>query len=172
MENKHEVTLSLRRLLNHINRYSEQRMPKDRHITQAQGRVIGFIKHHPDKPVFQRDLEQVFQIRRSTASAMLKTMEKNDLILREPVPGDARLKRLRLTPRAEAFSDRVECEIALTDDVITRGVSDQEMRAFLHTIEIFEENLRRCAQPDIAAQAPDNGRKENDQTVRGVHKGF
>jgi DNA-binding MarR family transcriptional regulator len=145
MEKKIEVTWALRSLQNQIMRLSEQRMPRDRHITTSQGRVIGYIKHHPDAPVYQRDLERVFQIRRSTASAMLKTMVKNDWIRREPVASDARLKRLLLTERAEEFSERVEREHADIESVITHGVSDDAMFAFFAAIAMFEENLKQYA---------------------------
>jgi MarR family transcriptional regulator, repressor for mepA len=158
MEKKNEVTWALRSLQNQIMRLSEQRMPRDRRITTSQGRVIGYIKHHPNAPVYQRDLEQEFQIRRSTASAMLKTMVKNDWIRREPVASDARLKRLTLSARAEEFSERVEREHAYIESVITHGVSDDAMCAFFETIAKFEENLKRYADQETAAQTQNTGR--------------
>ena len=156
MEKKNEVTWALRSLLNQIRRLSEQRMPRDRHITPSQGRVIGYIKHHPDAPVYQRDLEQEFQIRRSTASALLKAMVNNDLIRREPVASDARLKRLVLSARAEEFSDRVEREHAYIESVITQGVSDDAMHAFFAAIAMYEENLKRYANRETTAQTQNN----------------
>ena len=70
-------------------------------MTSTNGWVIGYISRNHDRDVFQRDLEENFLIRRSTVSKILKLMEQKDLIRRESVDYDARLKKLVLTPKAE-----------------------------------------------------------------------
>ena len=153
MKQRKNVSYAVRMLLNQMRRFSENHLPYDAEIPPAQGRLIGYVKHHPDRDIYQRDLEQEFQIRRSTASALLKSMERNDLIRRVPVPQDARLKKLILTPRAEAFSQKVEEEIARREAQITQGVSEEEMTAFFATIAKFEENLKRGAgEPEADCQ--------------------
>ncbi|MDD3213243.1 MAG: MarR family winged helix-turn-helix transcriptional regulator [Eubacteriales bacterium] len=140
MVKKREVIFVSRMLLNQTRRLTERRMQQYRQITPMQGHVIGYVKHHPE--VYQRDLEKEFQIRRSTASAILQTMEKNDLIRREPVPHDARLKKLVLTPKAEAFSEQIEKAIASMEAVVTKGVSQEELDNYFATVEKFENNLK------------------------------
>lgn len=64
-------------------------------ITGVQSRVMHYILVKcADGPVFQRDVESAFGMSRSTATGILQLMEKNDLILRESVASDARLKSL------------------------------------------------------------------------------
>ena len=69
-------------------------------LTGTHGWVIGYLYDNRDHDVYQRDLETQFSIRRSTATGILQLMEKNELILREPVESDARLKKLVLTEKA------------------------------------------------------------------------
>lgn len=141
MEHRHEVTFVLRRLLNMMRRLADSNMNTEGFVTPMQGRVIGYLKHHPGQEVFQRDLEREFQIRRSTASAILQTMEKAGLVRREPVPQDARLKKLMLTQRAESFSERFVREMANAEAMITQGVTQEELDMFFRVVGKFEQNL-------------------------------
>ena len=64
-------------------------------ITGVQSHVMHYILVKcADGPVFQRDVERAFSLSRSTATGILQLMEKNDLIRRESVASDARLKSL------------------------------------------------------------------------------
>ena len=74
-------------------------------VTSTQGRVIGFIVSKKGKDVFQRDLEEEFSVRRSTATSILQLMERNGFIRREAVDYDARLKKLILTEKALPYRD-------------------------------------------------------------------
>ena len=65
----------------------------------AQGKVLHFLLAQPHD-VFQKDVEQVYGMRASTATELLKQMEKNGLIFREPAEHDNRLKRIVLTEKA------------------------------------------------------------------------
>jgi MarR family transcriptional repressor of mepA len=161
MGEKREVTFAIHMLLNRMRRLNGRPTRDERGITPMQGRVIGYVKHHEDN-VYQRDLESEFQIRRSTASAILQVMERQGLILREPVAHDARLKKLTLTPRAEAFSDRIEKEIARTESVITEGIGEEELGAFFATISKFEENLKKY---DAATESAEAEEKTGEEKV-------
>lgn len=141
METNREVTFAVRRLVNLIRRLAEGGLGVEGHITPMQGRVIGYVTHHAPEPVYQRDLEREFQVRRSTASAILQTMEKSGLIRREPVPTDARLKRIVLTGRAEAFHENFRREIARAEAVIVDGVDPKEMETFFRVVDCFAKNL-------------------------------
>ena len=70
-------------------------------ITGVQSHVMHYILVKcADGPVFQRDVERAFSLSRSTATGILQLMEKNDLIRRESVASDARLKSLIPTKKA------------------------------------------------------------------------
>lgn len=110
-------------------------------LTGMHGFVIKYIYEHQGEDVYQRDLEKRFEIRRSTATQMLSLMEKNGLILRQPVSHDARLKRLVLTPKAVALHKNVEKEIKGIEESLMQGVSVEEMEIFFAVIDKVKANL-------------------------------
>lgn len=74
-------------------------------VTGTNAWIIGYIAQQGENDVFQRDLEQKFGITRSTASKVVNLMVQKGLIVREKVPGDARLKKLMLTNRSREMLD-------------------------------------------------------------------
>lgn len=145
MQDRREVTVTVRALHNRIRRLALTGLPQDERLTPMQGRIIGFVRHSPGD-VFQRDLEAEFEIRRSTASAILQGMERNGLLRREPVARDARLKKLVLTPSAVRYSECFHREMANVEARLTQGVSAQELAAFFALMERFENNLSAYAE--------------------------
>ncbi len=140
MLDTHEVTYAVRVLHNCIRRAAAASLPPEQRLPPMQGRVIGFV-HRSAGDVFQRDLEAEFEIRRSTASAIVQGMERNGLLRREPVAHDARLKKLVLTASAERFNERFHSELARVEAQLTRGVSAQELDTFFRLVARFEANL-------------------------------
>lgn len=61
--------------------------------TPTQMQIIKYILENNDKEVYQRDLEKVLNLRRTTVSGVLQTMEKNNLIKRVTDTNDTRTKR-------------------------------------------------------------------------------
>ncbi len=147
MLQKREVTFVVHTVFNQIRRLTEAHMSmaETERITPMQGRVIGYIKHHQERETYQRDLEREFRIRRSTASAILQTMERNGLLSRKPVAHDARLKALVLTAKAEAHDDLFRSALDRAEAIITHGISKEEMDAFFTVMNKFEENLQKNA---------------------------
>lgn len=70
-------------------------------ISSIQGRVILYIfKNSKNKDIFQKDIEDEFELRGASVSSLIQNMEKNDLITRESVKMDQRLKKIVLTDKA------------------------------------------------------------------------
>lgn len=112
-------------------------------VTGLQGRVLGFIREQSQTgDVFQKDIEDAFDIRRSTATGMLQLMIKNGLLTREPVSYDARLKKITLTDKALGIHDRIIREIDALEHRLMDGISEEELGAFYKTLEKLEQNLR------------------------------
>lgn len=96
---------------------------KDSDLTPVQQQILKFIliesRHHP---VFQRDIEEAFQIRRSTVTGIIRLIEQKGYITRTSVEHDARLKQLVPTEKAESLRPRIiehirKCEAALADGI-------------------------------------------------------
>ena len=103
MNHSCSLPLSIHQLSHLIHRELEHRITeaspqlKELNITSINGRVIGFLFFNQQRHIFQKDIEDVLEIRRSTASTLLQGMENKGLLRREAVEYDARLKRLVLT---------------------------------------------------------------------------
>lgn len=110
-------------------------------VTGYHGWVVGYIYDHGDHDVFQRDLENQFSVRRSTMTQILKLMEKNGLIIREPVDYDARLKKLILTPRALEIQKSMKTEIKVLEEKMREGIGQDKLEAFFEVIEKMKQNL-------------------------------
>ena len=83
---------------------------------------LGYLDAHDGQPVYQKDLESAFHIRRSTASGILQIMVRDGLLVREPVEGDARLKRLVLTPIAMEQLAEMQQDILHAEQKATAGL--------------------------------------------------
>lgn len=110
-------------------------------FTEMQVKLLGFLSHNRDQEVYQKDIEEAFYIRRSTASRLLKRMEERGFIVRQAVERDARLKRVVTTPKADAIYQDVTDRIRSVESQLTRGLSQEEIDRFLCTVEKLKQNL-------------------------------
>lgn len=107
-------------------------------ISGSQGQVLLFILRNPT--VYQKDLEKAFHLRPSTATGLLKRMEKNGLLRRESCTEDARLKQLiqpsgpgALQPGAPGNgTDRSSSH---------QRVAPQDLETFFRVITQMQQNL-------------------------------
>ena len=113
-------------------------------LTSIQSRILGHLRcaEENGKDVFQRDIEDVFRIKRSSVTSVLQTLEKKGLIIREGVQGDARVKKLILTDEARRMQSS-------TYHVLTE--MEQEMRSLFTEEEFcdFLEYMNRIDQKAI-----------------------
>ncbi len=129
-------------LLSHKVKARLNAMLLDLGITAVQSRVIYYILNHcKDGPVFQRDIENVFGLSRSTATGILQLLERNGIIRRESVSSDARLKSLVPTKRAVELDAQVYACLRETDRMLTRGISNGQLQLFKETAAQMLRNL-------------------------------
>ena len=121
-------------------------------FTEMQGMLLGFLCRNRDQEIFQKTLEEVYSIRRSTASRLLKNMEAEGLIVRLPVSRDARLKRVMVTPKAEALNQQAAIRIQYVEAALTRGLTQEELDQFMATVEKLKHNLTELSNPRPEAE--------------------
>ena len=99
---ENDIGFKVRKLSNLIKRDVEKSRIKlgIEDIKGINGWAIAYLYENREKDIFQKDFENHFSIRRSTASVILKTMEQKGLIMRESAKSDARLKKIVLTDKA------------------------------------------------------------------------
>ena len=97
--------------------------------------VLRYVRDHDGEDVFQKDLETAFKIRRSTISRTVELMEQKQLLVREAVNGDARLKRLRLTLKAERVLAAVSMHVTRMDREIRDAFQPEEYATLMQLLE-------------------------------------
>ncbi len=142
MKKKDMVCFEIRALNNAIKRDNERTHPRELDAsTGIHGWAIGYFYRNRDKDVFQRDFEDEFSIRRSTATKMLQLMEKNGLIVRSAVDYDARLKKITLTEKAVEIHNLIVADIENREKRISKDISKEELKSFLATLKKLRANL-------------------------------
>lgn len=106
----------------------------------SQGRTLHFLLAQTGD-VFQKDVEEEFGIRPPTATELLKQMEKNGLILREPAEHDNRLKKIVLTEKALQFREQVRTDLAGLEQTLTAGISPQDLATFFRVMDTMMDNI-------------------------------
>lgn len=112
-------------------------------MTGTHGWAVGYFYKNRHRDVFQKDFEQEFNIRRSTASSILSLMEKNELIKRESVPYDARLKKITLTQKALDVQAVVNEAFSRFESTMKKNISDEELEIFFRVLNKINNNLER-----------------------------
>lgn len=141
-ENRAEVGKTIKVLHNYLIRRLLQipAFKNQEGITPVQGMLLGFIIEE-EGDVFQKDIEEMFTLRRSTVSGALSSMEKSGLIVRKRVETDARLRKICATEHGKKVHSFIRSELSAIEYQITAGLSDEEITAFLHTAEKIKRNL-------------------------------
>ena len=113
-------------------------------MTGMQAMIVHHLIMHEKKgDVFQKDIENVFQMRRSTATGILQLMEQHDLIRREPVEYDGRLKRLVLTEQARAMDEYVTERMKQMEQLLRQGITEDELKGWFAVSEKIRSNLEQ-----------------------------
>ncbi|MDD3252205.1 MAG: MarR family winged helix-turn-helix transcriptional regulator [Lachnospiraceae bacterium] len=106
----------------------------------SQGRTLHFLLAQTED-IFQKDLEEEYSIRPSTATELLKQMEKNGLIVREPTAYDNRLKKIVVTEKALRYQEQVIGDLTALEESLVRDIPEADLQVFFKVIEKMMDNL-------------------------------
>lgn len=111
-------------------------------MSGAQGNILNYILVDGRKrPVYQKDIEKEFGLRPSTATEALKNLEVKSLICRISEKQDGRLKRIELTSKAEEIRHLITSEIAESENLLLKGITEEERRIFIEIGKKMLKNL-------------------------------
>lgn len=140
MYEKKAVGRCISKLSNQIRRRLDSFSAKSG-VSGSQGRVLHFVLAQPED-VFQRDIEQEFNMRPPSATELLKVMERNGLIRRESIAQDARLKKIIVTEKAAGLVGQVFPDLEELERDLTKGISPEQLEVFYQVIGQMSENLK------------------------------
>jgi MarR family transcriptional regulator, repressor for mepA len=111
-------------------------------LTPTQMEIIEYIKENENKEIYQKDLENVLNLRRATVSGVLQTMEKNGILERITHPSDARAKRIILNKNAERLFNVGEHKVKELESIITKNISVEDISIFSSVLNKMINNLK------------------------------
>lgn len=114
--------------------------------SQLQGGILGYLYHHRDGPVYQKDLEKEFGISRATATNALRVMERDGFIVRKAQDRDGRLKRIQMTEEACQNHRQIEAHMDLMDRRMVEGMTQEEKEELHRLLGILLANLERMTE--------------------------
>ena len=111
-------------------------------ISNSNGFILRYIEEHENELVTQKDIEVAFGITRSTASTVLSLMEKKELITREVLKEDNRVKKVMITDKGKSVNADIKKEIDDFEQTLILGLSEEEINQFLNYINKIKNNLK------------------------------
>lgn len=113
-------------------------------ITVVQHIILAYLwEHGKHRDVFQKEIEQVFDVRRSSASNVLGLLEKKNYIQRQSVSADARVKRICLTEEGKAVYLSVRNEMQIVEQSLNKAfIDEQERDLFLDMLQRLSEQVQ------------------------------
>lgn len=111
--------------------------------TQLQGGILGYLYHNLEQPVYQKNIEEAFNISGATATNTLRVMERNGLLTRCAMDRDARLKRIVLTEQAKEGHRLAEAHMELMEEKMLQGLSKAEREELFRLLDVVKKNLER-----------------------------
>ncbi len=142
MNKQRQLGFEIRTLNNYVKRFVLCTKPEEfEESTGVHIWAIRYFYENRDNDIFQRDFEARFSIRRSTATNMLKLMEKNGLITRESVHYDARLKKIVLTNKGIEIYKIATKNIEKIENTLKKGITEEELNSFYKVVDKIKANL-------------------------------
>lgn len=114
-------------------------------LTSIQTRILGHLRHAEEdgRSVFQREIEDVFRIKKSSVTSVLQTLEKKELIVREILPEDARVKKLVLTDKAREMQGGTYHKIGKMEEEVRSLFTEKEFEQFLDYMNRIDQKIAK-----------------------------
>ena len=109
--------------------------------TPTQMQIIEYILNNNKKDVYQKDLEEILNLRRATVSGVLQTMEKNELLKRVTNSSDARAKKIVLNDKTKKIFLKNKKKIEELEKLVTQNIKCEDLETFSKVINIMKENI-------------------------------
>lgn len=169
MERERKISFVLRELHNQIRLVIHKTAPMHENApkTQLQGGILGYLYHHQEQPVYQRDLEKEFRISGATATNTLRVMEREGLIVRRALDKDARLKRIQMTKEAFQGHMQVEAHMEMMNRKMLEGMSENEVAELYRLLGILFRNLEQLAEEGSAGTEETQGKASPEESREG-----
>ena len=137
---EHRIGMEIRVLSKYMGRYLDDIHGIDCMLSGPQGLILIYLCEN-DEEVYQKYIEKYFNIRRSTATGLLNSLEKNGYITKEPVENDKRMKKIKATEHAYSTVEKIDNHVIQLEKIMLDGIDEKEVKQFRNTISKMTLNL-------------------------------
>lgn len=132
----HKVAHKMKREIDHAN----QKLG----VSGVQGRIIGYVRcESKNRDVFQKDIEEHFELRGSSVTSALQNLEKMGFIVRESIPTDQRLKRIVLTKKALDIHNQITKNIEQVEKEAFSSINKEEEQLLSDLLKRILNNIEK-----------------------------
>lgn len=105
--------------------------------------IVKYMIDHDGEDIYQKDFEAALNIRKSTISGILDTMEKNKIIVRLSSETDGRGKIIKFSDDFENCKRQMMENMRKVEERIIRGISEEELEIFYGVIDKMKKNIEK-----------------------------
>ena len=111
-------------------------------LTFVQSYTLHYLYDHQQEDVYQKDIEKILNVRRSTATEILNVLERDGYIERHSIASDRRLKKLVLTEKAIRLHESMVKNIERIETMLKTSISEEELTIFFKVMNQMYENIK------------------------------
>lgn len=115
---------------------------KARHrISPMQVMIMKYLLKNQERSVFQQDICDTFNLRRSTVSGILTTMEKNGILIRKVASEDPRKNEIKLTEVFLSNTKKISLELINLESILEQNFTLEEKEELIRLLKKLTGNL-------------------------------
>lgn len=114
---------------------------KGHNLTFSQSRVLSFLSRTGGQAT-QKEIEDFLEVAHPTVVGIVSRMEKNGYLTSWVDPQCRRNKIVQITDKARSVSAAMDATIQEQEKAMTRGLSEEEVKLLLQSLEIIYQNLK------------------------------
>ena len=111
-------------------------------LSLVQAHTLRYLDEHKEEDVFQRDIEKVLNVRRSTCTEILNVLERDGYIERHSVNSDKRLKKLVLTAKTKELHLTISKNVERLEALLKKDIDEEELEIFFKVIDKMKQNVK------------------------------
>lgn len=110
-------------------------------LTDAQARVVMYLKRQGGRVVTQHELEEYLGVTRATVKGLLQRLEDKGYVRTAFDAVDGRVKNIYLTEESLRYREQVHDLLKEMDSRMMKGLSWQEQDELMRMLEIIYNNI-------------------------------
>ena len=139
MNQESSISLYFRLISKEIKQFIDKRL--DNNLTNIHISILCYIKRNNNTNVYQKDIEDFLNIRRSTTTEILNVMEKNNLIKRVDSSLDKRKKIIVLSQKGNIYVKKFKEILEDVEKILFLKISEEEQKQLVHILYKIRKNI-------------------------------